>query len=129
GPVKLLFVTNGHGEDRLALCLVRALGASLPGAEIRAVPLVGEGRLLEEAGIAVAGPRVRVPSGGLVRPTAGAVWRDLRAGLVRQFRRQMRFLREQAAWAQAAIAVGDTFCGWVAGRCLPDRPLILVATA
>lgn len=127
--MKLLFVTNGHGEDRLALCLVRALGASLPGAEIRAVPLVGEGRLLEEAGIAVAGPRVRVPSGGLVRPTAGAVWRDLRAGLVRQFRRQMRFLREQAAWAQAAIAVGDTFCGWVAGRCLPDRPLILVATA
>jgi len=127
--VRLLFVTNGHGEDRLALCLVRALRDRLPGMDIRAVPLVGEGRLLDEEGIGVRGPRVRVPSGGLVRPTAAAVWRDLRAGLIGQFRRQMRFLREQGAWAQAAVAVGDTFCAWVAGRCVPGRPLILVATA
>ncbi len=125
----MLLVTNGHGEDRLALCLIKSLEERWPAARIRAVPLVGDGRLLEQAGVAAPGPRVRVPSGGLVRPTWDAVWRDLRAGLAGQFRRQMHFLRAQGAWADAALAVGDTFCGWVAGRCLPRRPLILVATA
>ncbi|MFS8665811.1 MAG: hypothetical protein LOD84_09090, partial [Limnochordales bacterium] len=66
--MNVLMVTNGHGEDRLALTLVRALRQRRPALTIRAVPLVGEGRLLEEAGIGVPGPRVRVPSGGLVRP-------------------------------------------------------------
>lgn len=127
--MNVLVVTNGHGEDRLALCLVQALLQRQPALHIRAVPLVGEGQLLAEAGLAVDGPRVRVPSGGLVRPTAAAVWRDLRAGLVGQFRRQMAFLRNQAGWAHGVIAVGDAFAGWVAGRSLPGRSLILVATA
>ncbi|HEY8417953.1 MAG TPA: lipid-A-disaccharide synthase-related protein [Limnochordales bacterium] len=127
--MNVLLVTNGHGEDRLALCLAGALTERRPALRLRALPLVGEGRLLAEAGLAVAGPRVHVPSGGLVRPTWDAVWRDLRAGLIGQFRRQMGFLRAQASWVDWAIAVGDTFAGWVTGRCLPGRPLILVATA
>ena len=127
--MNVLLVTNGHGEDRLALCLAGALVELRPALRMQAVPLVGEGRLLAEAGLAVDGPRVRVPSGGLVRPAWGAVWRDLRAGLIGQFRRQMEFLRAQAEWTDWAVAVGDTFAGWVAGHCLPGRPLILVATA
>ncbi|MBO8142149.1 MAG: hypothetical protein H0Z37_08235 [Firmicutes bacterium] len=127
--MSILLVTNGHGEDRLAVCLAEALGRVWPWAELEAVPLVGEGRTLSEAGLAVPGPRVTVPSGGLVRPELPVVWRDLRSGLIRQFRRQMDFVRRRARAAERVIAVGDTFAGWVAGRAAAGRPMVLVATA
>lgn len=127
--MSILVVTNGHGEDQLAVCLVDALRRRWPWLRIQGIPLVGEGRRLEAAGIAVPGPRVRVPSGGFVRPEWRTVLRDVRAGLVGQFRRQMQFVRARGGPVRHVIAVGDAFAGWVAGRSLPDKPLILVSTA
>lgn len=127
--MSILVVTNGHGEDQLAVCLVDGLRRRWPWLRIEGIPLVGEGRRLAAAGIAVPGPRVRVPSGGLVRPEWETVVRDLRAGLIGQFRRQMRFVASRRDAVERIIAVGDVFAGWVAGRCLPKKPLILVATA
>src|SRR5690606_9562866 len=109
--------------------LVDALRERWPWTRIEAIPLVGDGRRLAAAGIAVPGPRVRVPSGGMVRPQWETVVRDLKAGLVGQFRRQVRFLASRRAHVDRVIAVGDVFAGWVAGRSLPDKRLILVATA
>ncbi|MFO7264687.1 MAG: lipid-A-disaccharide synthase-related protein [Bacillota bacterium] len=125
----VLMVTNGHGEDLLAVCLADALRRRWPWLRIEAIPLVGEGTRLAQAGLAVPGPRVRVPSGGMVRPQWRTVVRDLRAGLIGQMRRQMRFVASRRGRAQYVIAVGDVFAGWAAGRCLPGTPLILVATA
>lgn len=127
--MNVLVVTNGHGEDQLAVCLVDALRRRWPWLHVEAIPLVGEGRRLAAAGIAVPGPRVQVPSGGLVRPEWRTVVRDLRAGLLRQFWRQTRFVASRRGRASHVIAVGDVFAGWVAGRSLPTTPLILVATA
>lgn len=127
--MNVLMVTNGHGEDQLAVCLAAALRRRWPWLRLEAIPLVGEGTRLTVAGIAAPGPRVQVPSGGMVRPQWRTVMDDLRAGLIRQFRRQMRFVASRRGRADYVIAVGDVLAGWTAGRCLPDTPLILVATA
>lgn len=127
--MSVLVVTNGHGEDQLAVCLIDGLRRRWPLLAIEAIPLVGEGQRLEAAGVAVPGPRVEVPSGGMVRPQWETVVRDLRAGLIGQFRRQMKFVASRREDVRRVIAVGDVFAGWVAGRSLPDKPLILVATA
>lgn len=127
--MKILVVTNGHGEDQLAVCLIKALQRQWPELHIEAIPLVGEGRRLAAAGVALDGPRVRVPSGGLVRPQMDAVWRDLRAGLLGQMRRQMAFVRSRRDAIDAVIAVGDVFAAFVARRGLPAKPLMLVSTA
>lgn len=127
--MKALVVTNGHGEDQLAVCLVHALRHEWPELGIEAIPLVGAGQRLRAAGVAVDGPRMHMPSGGMVRPQARTVWTDLRAGLLRQFRRQRQFVRSRRNHVQKVIAVGDVFAGWVAGRALPEHPLVLVATA
>src|SRR5690606_16584785 len=127
--VRVLAVTNGHGEDQLAVCVVDAVRERWPWFRIEAIPLVGEGARLRAAGIAVPGPRVRVPSGGMVRPQIRTVVRDLRAGLLGQFRRQLRFVASRRDHVDQIIAVGDVFAGWAAGRSLPGKPLVLVATA
>lgn len=127
--MRALIVTNGHGEDQLAVCLVQALRHEWPELDLEAIPLVGAGDRLRAEGIAVDGPRVQMPSGGMVRPQAETVWNDLRAGLIRQFRRQRQFVRSRRERVQKVIAVGDVFAGWVAGRALRELPLVLVATA
>lgn len=127
--MNVLVVTNGHGEDQLAVCLVDAMRERWPSVTIEGIPLVGQGLRLKAAGIAVPGPRVDVPSGGLVRPQWDAVMKDLRAGLLRQFRRQMAFVRSRRHAVDRVIAVGDVLAGWVAGRSVPDKPLVFVPTA
>lgn len=127
--MKVLVVTNGHGEDQLAVCLIEGLREEWPELDIEAIPLVGRGDRLKAAGVAVEGPRVLLPSGGMVRPEPGTVWKDLRAGLIRKFFRQRRFVRSRRGRVQALIAVGDVLAGWTAGTALPELPLVLVATA
>lgn len=127
--MKVLVVTNGHGEDQLAVCLVQGLRHKWPQLMVEAIPLVGAGTRLEAEGIAVAGPRVHMPSGGMVRPQLKTVIKDLRAGLLKQFAKQRRFVSSRRQHVQKVIAVGDVLAGWVAGTALPDLPLILVATA
>lgn len=127
--MKVLVVTNGHGEDQLAVCLIEGLRREWPELEIEGIPLVGRGERLAAAAVAVDGPRVIMPSGGMVRPEIATVWRDLRAGLLRKFRRQQRFVRSRRGHVDKIIAVGDVLAGWTAGRALPELPLILVATA
>lgn len=127
--MRALIVTNGHGEDQLAVCLIDGLRAEWPALELEAIPLVGHGDRLRAAGVAVDGPRVIMPSGGMVRPELSTVWGDVRAGLFRKFRRQRQFIRSRRGRVQKIIAVGDVLAGWTAGGALPELPLALVATA
>ena len=55
-PARLLVLSNGHGEDLIALRVLQALLRRHPELEIAVLPLVGEGHAyaaLEQAGIPV----------------------------------------------------------------------------
>jgi len=80
--MKLLCLSNGHGEDAIA---VRILGQlkSFPGEmELAALPLVGEGVAYRQLGIEIIGPVKPMPSGGFIYMDGGQLWRDIRSGLL-----------------------------------------------
>jgi len=67
-PGRLLVLSNGHGEDLIALRVLEALRCRRPDLEIVVLPLVGEGSAFaaaERAGeLQRIGPRCALPSGG-----------------------------------------------------------------
>lgn len=110
-PSRLLVLSNGHGEDLIALRLVEALRRRCPEHGLAVLPLVGEGLAFAPAAAAgaidVLGPRLRLPSGGFSNQSLAGLVRDLAAGLPLLSWRQWRQVRR---WGQAGLpilAVGD----------------------
>jgi uncharacterized protein (TIGR03492 family) len=121
---RILFVSNGVGEDLIAARLIAELQDD--SLEIIAYPLVGRGAY--PPSVPMLDPRRDLPSGGFsLRPGLRGLAADLRAGLLGHWRRQRRTLVEQRGRVAMAVAVGDTYCLWMATHADP-RPAF-VATA
>lgn len=105
--MKLLCISNGHGEDGIAVRILKQL-RSLPGAPtLAALPIVGEGRAYEKAGIAIQGPTQAMPSGGFIYMDRSQLWRDLQGGLVGLTLAQLKTARQWAKSGGKILAVGD----------------------
>ena len=123
---RVLVVSNGHGEDAIALRLARELRAR--GLQPELFPLVGEGPGEAHDPTPLVGPRAAMPSGGIVAfGNLINLARDLRAGLAGLVGAQLRFLREASARYAATVAVGDAFCCAMAR--LSGLPAFFVGTA
>lgn len=123
--MRVLFVSNGHGEAAIAKRIARELRAR-GGARTEHLALVGAG-FGDDAFVDV-GPQRPMPSGGLVamgnvRAFAG----DLRAGFVALFARQIAFLRGARGRYRAVVAVGDVYA-LVLAR-IAAAPTVFVGTA
>src|SRR5690625_3408489 len=105
--MRLLFLSNGHGEDLIGSRLATALRPELPGAQLTAFPLVGSGAAWEAAGISVAGARHELPSGGLTLHSFGNLVSDLRAGLLSSIAGQFRDLGRLRP--DAVVVIGDVW--------------------
>ncbi|MCS6781576.1 MAG: lipid-A-disaccharide synthase-related protein [Gloeomargarita sp. SKYBB_i_bin120] len=124
--MRLLCLSNGHGEDRIAGTILTALQQEQPDVVLRALPLVGRGETYRRLGIPLIGPARDLPSGGFLPK---GWWQDLRAGLGGLVWQQWRAVRQ---WARASpqgwvLAVGDIWplgLAWQSGR-----PFVFVATA
>lgn len=112
--MRVLLVSNGHGEDAIAARLALELRGLEPSLELVAVPLVGRGTAYERSRVRVDGPRVEMPSGGFMLASPAALARDLRAGFARMSREQFRAVR--AAQPDAVVVVGDVYGLWAAVR-------------
>lgn len=119
--MKVLFLSNGAGEDAIAAEIARRTR----GLDLQAMPVVGAGAAWR--GVAeVVGPQQVLPSGGLIPESYWRLWRDLRDGLAGLVVRQLLFLRRQRP--AVTVAVGDLWpvaLAALAGR----RPLVFVGTA
>jgi uncharacterized protein (TIGR03492 family) len=105
--MKLLCISNGHGEDGIAVRILKQL-RQLPGApSLAALPIVGEGRAYEKVGVPIQGPTQAMPSGGFVYMDRHELLRDLQGGLVGLTLAQLRAVRQWAAGGGKILAVGD----------------------
>ncbi|MBE9139549.1 hypothetical protein IQ254_20505 [Nodosilinea sp. LEGE 07088] len=105
--MKLLCISNGHGEDGIAVRILKQL-RQLPGAPtLAALPIVGEGRAYEKAGIAIQGPTQAMPSGGFIYMDRHELLRDLQGGLVGLTLAQLKTARDWAKSGGKILAVGD----------------------
>jgi len=107
-PPTLLCLSNGHGEDAIAVAILRRIRAIAPEIELLALPLVGEGRAYGNlSGVAIAGPVKAMPSGGFNYMNGREFWRDLRGGLLGLTWTQIATVRSWAKRGAAVLAVGD----------------------
>ena len=108
---RLLVLSNGHGEDLIALRVLRALHRRRPDLEIHVLPLVGEGGAFAAAEAAGAlrrvGPRRRLPSGGFSNQSLRGLLRDLAAGVLGLSWQQWRLVRRWGRGGDPVLAVGD----------------------
>ncbi len=108
---RLLVLSNGHGEDLIALRLIEALRRQQPALGVHVLPLVGEGQAfaaLEAAGeLQRVGPHLALPSGGFSNQSLRGLLRDLAAGLPLLSWRQWRIVRDWGRQGLPTLAVGD----------------------
>ena len=107
----LLVLSNGHGEDLIALRILEAIHRQDPQQTCEVLPLVGQGRAFEQAiqegWLRQVGPSAALPSGGFSNQSLRGLLRDLRAGLPLLSWRQWRELRSLSRQGRVLLAVGD----------------------
>ncbi|WP_295619887.1 lipid-A-disaccharide synthase-related protein [Chamaesiphon sp. GL140_3_metabinner_50] len=119
---KVLFISNGHGEDLNAIQIVKALRQQQPQLEIGAMPIVGYGNAYRNLNINIIGPTEALPSGGFVYNDRFKLLEDIRSGLFTLLWRQIQAIRKYGDDCEAIFAVGDVVV--LLGAYLTGKPYI-----
>ncbi|MEH2140188.1 lipid-A-disaccharide synthase-related protein [Nostoc sp.] len=112
-PLRLLVLSNGHGEDMIAVRILQELQRQSNPPEIFALPLVGEGRAYEQLDIPFIGSVLTMPSGGFIYMDGRQLARDVRGGLFQLTLSQIKSIRrwvssqKKLGYKRAILAVGD----------------------
>jgi len=121
---KILFISNGHGEDAIAATIIRDLPKDL---STTAMPLVGEGKAYDELGIEIIGPRKKMPSGGFIYHNSSNLINDLTSGLIGNTVKEIEILRGLKNKFDLVVAVGDIVV--IIGAILTKTPFVFIGCA
>ena len=92
--MKLLILSNGHGEDAIAARIAEKLQLIPHSSELAILPLVGEGHAYRGFNIPLIGRVKKMPSGGFVYMDSRELWRDLQGGLLQLTLAQFQSIRQ-----------------------------------
>jgi uncharacterized protein (TIGR03492 family) len=118
-PKRVLFISNGHGEDNHSAYVIRTLRELAPDVEIAAIPIVGEGNAYRRLGVPILGPTQVLPSGGFTYVNRWLLLKDIRAGLLSLSLRQIKAIRQHGPNFDLVHATGDSVgqtCAYLTGR-------------
>lgn len=104
---KILFITNGHGEDAVALEIIKHLSRADATIQVSALPLVGSGEVFKKKQINVIGNPKNLPSGGFSFRNLKYFWQDLRSGLLSNLFKNIGALINNRREFDLVIGVGD----------------------
>ncbi len=104
---KVLFISNGHGEDLNASEVLKALKTNYPHIEVAALPMVGEGNAYRKLGVEIIAPTLSLPSGGFVYMDKRQLLVDVQKGLLQLTWQQIKAAREFAKDCDLVFATGD----------------------
>jgi uncharacterized protein (TIGR03492 family) len=116
--MRLLILSNGHGEDLIAVRIVEQLQAVTNNLELQALPLVGEGYAYRQLKIPIIGQVKQMPSGGFIYMDGDRLWEDLRGGLIQLTIAQLKIVRQWSKQGGFILAVGDIvplLFAWLSG--------------
>ena len=102
---KILFITNGHGEDIVAAEIIKNLRK--PGSQIDVLPVVGKGDTFKGLKVSVIGPRKALPSGGFGLRNYSYLIKDIFAGLIGKVISQIKTLNKNKWSYDLVIGIGD----------------------
>ena len=116
--MKLLILSNGHGEDAIAARIAEKLQLIPHSSELAILPLVGEGHAYRALNIPLIGRVKKMPSGGFVYMDSRELWRDLQGGLLQLTLAQFQSIRQWGKEGGKILAVGDILpliFAWLSG--------------
>jgi uncharacterized protein (TIGR03492 family) len=116
--MKLLCISNGHGEDAIALPVLQELQKLSQSLEIVALPIVGVGKAYSDNGFEIAGKVQTMPSGGFINQDNRQLARDLQGGLVGLTIEQIKTIRQWGQSGGKILAIGDIvplLFAWMSG--------------
>lgn len=131
--MRLLCLSNGHGEDAIAVSILKALQALPQSPHIDVLPIVGEGHAYGKHNFSMIGTVKAMPSGGFIYMDGQQLAKDIQGGLLTLTLEQLKTIRQ---WAQTVkrtgepalvLAVGDVvpmFFAWQSGL-----PFAFIGTA
>ncbi len=125
--MQLLCLSNGHGEDIIAVRILQELQRHPAAPELAALPLVGEGIAYTQLDIPIIGPVQRMPSGGFIYMESRQLVRDVQSGLLQLTLAQFKAVRRWAKKGGVILAVGDIVplvFAWLSGA-----PYAFIGTA
>ncbi len=111
--LQLLVLSNGHGEDVIAVRILQELQRQSNPPDIFALPLVGEGHAYQQLNIPLIGSVRTMPSGGFIYMDGRQLMRDVRGGLLQLTFTQIKAVRrwvssqKKLGNKRAILAVGD----------------------
>ncbi|MBH8574161.1 hypothetical protein I8752_14265 [Nostocaceae cyanobacterium CENA369] len=111
--LQLLVLSNGHGEDIIAVRILQELQQQSNPPDIFALPLVGEGRAYQKLNIPCIGSVRTMPSGGFIYMDGRQLMQDVKGGLVQLTFSQIKAIRRWVSSQKrlgnktAILAVGD----------------------
>ncbi|MDM9384144.1 lipid-A-disaccharide synthase-related protein [Chlorogloeopsis sp. ULAP01] len=122
--LRLLALSNGHGEDAIAVRILHQLQQLQNPPVLSALPLVGEGYAYQKLDIPLIGLVRTMPSGGFIYMDKRQLMRDIRGGLVQLTFHQIQAIRDwvnsqkKLGHQSAILAVGDIVplsLAWISG--------------
>jgi uncharacterized protein (TIGR03492 family) len=128
GDKSILFLSNGYAEDLIASAIIEKLVYEIPQIEIKALPLVGEGKAYESLKILILGPRKLMPSTGFVGLNPLYLARDIISGWLGWFKAQIDVLRAERDAIDLVVCVGDVFLILLSSLFV-KKPIIFLPTA
>ncbi len=102
---KILFITNGHGEDIVAARIIRDL--RLKKNLIDVMPVIGKGDAFKSLGVNLIGPKNTLPGGGFGLRNFSYLMKDLFSGIIGKITAQIRALNKNKWEYALVIGIGD----------------------
>ncbi|MEH1805526.1 lipid-A-disaccharide synthase-related protein [Nostoc sp.] len=104
---RILFISNGHGEDNHTSHVIQTLRQLCPSIEMAAMPIVGEGKAYRSLDIPIIGPTQTMPSGGFFYMKRLYLLKDFQSGLIGLTWRQLQAVLQYAPNCDLIMATGD----------------------
>ena len=124
----ILFLSNGQGEDLIAATVIERLLREDFAWEVRALPLVGEGKAYSGIGIKLLATCRMMPSGGFAGFNLFWWAKDVASGWLGIFKEQIDILKKERAITDIVVCVGDVFPVLLSVLFL-KKPIIFLPTA
>jgi uncharacterized protein (TIGR03492 family) len=105
---RVLFISNGHGEDLNASIIIRELKKRSPEIEVAAIAIVGDGIAYRRMGVPIIAPtKATMPSGGFAYMETRLMLADIADGLLGRLWQQGMAARKFAKSGGFIFTVGD----------------------
>ncbi len=104
---RVLFISNGHGEDLNACEVLKALRRKYADVDTIALPIVGDGNAYRREGVAIATPTKALPSGGFAYMSLRKQIEDFQSGLISLTWQQIQAARTCGKTCDFVFATGD----------------------